>query len=64
MLTALKGLNMCLYSLNCSIRQFAARSKIPPIPGWKNDEINWKLPNLVLLNYKFNSVRSGIANAA
>jgi len=35
------------------------RSKIPPMPGWKTDEINWQLPILVLLNYKFNGVQSG-----
>jgi hypothetical protein len=64
MLTALKGLNMCFYSLNCSIRQFMTRSKMPPMPGWKTDEINWKLPILVLLNCKFNGVQSGIANAS
>jgi len=37
---------------------------IPPMQGWEINEINWKLPILVLLNYKFNGVQSGIANAA
>jgi hypothetical protein len=35
---------------------------LEPFPGWKIDEINWQLR--VLLNYKFNGVQSGIANAA